>query len=87
MIFLWEKFNVLVFPGEESKDASRRQNFEHNPGTPDSPRSQVSSIQGCDREEQSAYGFSMTVDQDVARMEGLMATWLGDLNRNVLVSV
>ena len=41
---------------------------------------------GGDGIEHTAYGFSMTVDKDVARMEGLMSTWLGDLNRNVLVS-
>ena len=63
------------------RDQSKGRLFTELASELDSPRSQLSPNQ----EEDHAVGFSLTIDNDVARMEGLMATWLGDLNRNVLV--
>ena len=51
---------------------------------------QISSINGSVLSESPVShitGFSPGIDPDIARMETLMEQWLGDLKRNVLVSL
>jgi len=57
---------------------------------PDSPSSTFSGYSHRDSESGSLMGdemgFTVSVDQDLTRMESLLDQWTGDLKRNVLVS-
>ena len=58
---------------------------------PDSPCSTVSGYTNRDSEVGSMMsddmGYSLTIDQDLSRMENLLDQWTGDIKRNVLVSI
>ena len=71
---------------QQKQQQRQHQEQEHHQVADD----QISSINGSVLSESPVShitGFSPGIDPDIARMETLMEQWLGDLKRNVLVSL